>query len=589
MDTPGTSYQSLTAQLAAAQQELSALRVAYGRTQRILNHLPDGVTVQDAAGILVYANAAAAHLAGFPNAAAMLQAPAATLWSGVELHDAAGHPITPGQLPGQRVLLGDQEPPPMTIGVRSGSRETQQWAAMRAMPLRDAHGQVEGVMTICHDVTNRMLRERAVFAATLAAVPDAVVVTDVHGVITDANPVAESLLGQSAQHMLGQPLDQLIRPAMADGDRGDLLRHDRPALAAHLDEGTAIPVELHTSPIHDAQGDRLGAVQIIRAVRGQPADEPRLTEHAEVLTVINQTGQLLAAELDLQTLVQAVTDATTSLIGAEFGSFFYNVRTADGDAYTLYTIAGVPREAFATFPMPRNTKIFSPTFEGTGIVRSDDITQDPRYGQNPPYHGMPPGHLPVRSYLAVPVISRLGEVIGGLFFGHSQTGVFTARSEQLIVGLVSQTAIAMDNARLYAAAQAEIIQRAQAEQHLRLITDTLPVLVAYVTPAHTYHFVNQAYESWFGAPRDRIIGQDLRMMAGEAAYTAIREYVERALAGETVMYERMITLKTGAVRTIQATYIPDQDDQGAVRGFVSLIMDITQRKQDEDALRMHAH
>ena len=68
--------------------------------------------------------------------------------------------------------------------------------------------------------------------------------------------------------------------------------------------------------------------------------------------------------------------------------------------------------------MPRATAVFHPTFMGEGVVRSDDITRDPRYGKNDPHRGMPEGHLPVRSYLAVPVISRSGEVIGGLFFGH---------------------------------------------------------------------------------------------------------------------------------------------------------------------------
>jgi len=119
----------------------------------------------------------------------------------------------------------------------------------------------------------------------------------------------------------------------------------------------------------------------------------------------------------------------------------------------LYVLSGVPREAFSQFPVPRNTRVFDPTFQGEGVVRSDDITKDPRYGQNPPYGGMPPGHLPVVSYLAAPVISRSGEVLGGLFFGHPQRGVFTARHERIVAGLAAQAAVAMDNARLYRQAQ----------------------------------------------------------------------------------------------------------------------------------------
>jgi GAF domain-containing protein len=63
---------------------------------------------------------------------------------------------------------------------------------------------------------------------------------------------------------------------------------------------------------------------------------------------------------------------------------------------------------------------------------------------------MPEGHLPVRSYLAAPVVSHSGEVLGGLFFGHETTGVFTEQHEQIVRGIAGQAAIALDNARLFA-------------------------------------------------------------------------------------------------------------------------------------------
>ena len=135
-------------------------------------------------------------------------------------------------------------------------------------------------------------------------------------------------------------------------------------------------------------------------------------EEARALEVLNRTGIAVAAEHDLEKLVQMVTDAGVELSHAEFGAFFYNVIREDGEAYTLYTLSGAPREAFAKFPMPRNTAIFEPTFRGRGPVRAYDILADARYGKSAPYHGMPKGHLPVRSYLAVPVVSRSGEVAG---------------------------------------------------------------------------------------------------------------------------------------------------------------------------------
>ena len=174
--------------------------------------------------------------------------------------------------------------------------------------------------------------------------------------------------------------------------------------------------------------------------------------HAESET-LNRIGRVLAAELDLERLVQTVTDAGRELCGAEFGAFFYNVTGGSGESYMLYTLSGAPREAFASFPQPRNTPIFEPTFRGAGIVRSDDVTRDPRYGTLPPHHGLPAGHLPVRSYLAAPVVSRSGEVLGGLFLGHPEPGRFTERHERMLGGLAAQAAVAMDNARLYEAAE----------------------------------------------------------------------------------------------------------------------------------------
>jgi signal transduction histidine kinase/DNA-binding response OmpR family regulator len=195
-------------------------------------------------------------------------------------------------------------------------------------------------------------------------------------------------------------------------------------------------------------------LQLARLRRESEAERTRLLkENADVTATLNEVGALVSSDLDRTKTVQAVTDAATELTTAEFGAFFYNLINEAGESYTLYTISGVPREAFSKFPMPRNTDVFEPTFKGIGVVRSPDITQDPRYGRNAPYHGMPPGHLPVRSYLAVPVKGRSGSTIGGLFFGHSEVGRFTAHHERLAVGIASWAAMALENASLYTSVQ----------------------------------------------------------------------------------------------------------------------------------------
>lgn len=124
-----------------------------------------------------------------------------------------------------------------------------------------------------------------------------------------------------------------------------------------------------------------------------------------------------------------------------------------GESMLLYLLSGAQRSDFDGFGHPRATEVFGPTFNGEGVVRSEDITKDPGYGRNAPHKGMPEGHLPVRSYLAVPVTSREGVVIGGLFYAHPEPGVFVEETEALLLGLAGQAAVAIDNARLFEAAQ----------------------------------------------------------------------------------------------------------------------------------------
>lgn len=171
--------------------------------------------------------------------------------------------------------------------------------------------------------------------------------------------------------------------------------------------------------------------------------------HERALEITGEMGARFAADLDLERIVQALTDASTEVAGAQFGAFFYTVTQESGEKLLLYTLSGAPREAFEKFGMPRPTALFGPTFRAEGIVRSDDITKDPRYGTMAPHFGMPKGHLPVVSYLAVPVVARSGESIGGLFFGHSDPGVFTEEHERLVATFAAQAAVAIDNARLY--------------------------------------------------------------------------------------------------------------------------------------------
>jgi PAS domain S-box-containing protein len=304
---------------------------------------------------------------------------------------------------------------------------------------------------------------KAYLAAIVDSAGDAIIAKDLNGIIQSCNAAAERLFGYSSDELVGKPVRILI-PAERQSEEDDILaRLRRGERIEHFEtvrvtkDGRHLDIALAISPVRDDTGRIIGASKIARDITAlKRADAERLRliqEHAAVTETLNNVGAVVASDLDQTKVVQAVTDAATELTTAEFGAFFYNVVDEHGEAYTLYTISGVPRESFSKFPMPRNTEVFEPTFKGTAVVRSADITQDPRYGHNEPYHGMPPGHLPVRSYLAVPVKGRGGDVIGGLFFGHSHVGRFEEQHERIAVGIASWASVALENARLYMGVQ----------------------------------------------------------------------------------------------------------------------------------------
>jgi PAS domain S-box-containing protein len=328
----------------------------------------------------------------------------------------------------------------------------------------------------------------------------------------------------------------------------------------------------------------------LQFARMRHRSDQALREEAHTLETLNRVGAAVAAELDLERAVQVVTDAATELSGAEFGSFFYNVLDDSGGRYMLYTLSGVPREAFSKFPMPRNTALFGATFEGTGIVRCDDVAKDPRYGKNDPHYGMPKGHLPVRSYLAVPVISRSGEVLGGLFFGHRESGVFTERAERFVSGIATQAAIAIDNARAYRAAQTEIAERKRTEAALREsearfrnMADHVPAVVWVTDPTGACTYLSR---SWY-----ELTGQTAQQALGfgwlDVVHPEDREQTHAALMSanvrqEPVRLEYRLRRADGAYAWAIDVGAPRLDEGGEFHGHVGSVLDITERKRIED-------
>src|ERR1051326_15420 len=227
-------------------------------------------------------------------------------------------------------------------------------------------------------------------SALINSADDAIISKTLDSIITSWNKGAERLFGYTAEEAIGKPVTILIPEDHPDEEPSIISRLRRGERIEHYEtvrvrkDGSLVDISLTVSPISADDGTIIGASKIARDITARKRFEAQLREQAEIIETVNRLWQTIAGELDLHKLVQAVTDAATNISDAQFGSFFYNVHDEDGESYMLYALSGVPHEAFAHFPMPRNTDIFGPTFRGEGTVLIADVKKDPRYGKNSP-------------------------------------------------------------------------------------------------------------------------------------------------------------------------------------------------------------
>ncbi|MFD2163969.1 PAS domain S-box protein [Paradesertivirga mongoliensis] len=329
--------------------------------------------------------------------------------------------------------------------------------SLSVSPIKDSQGQVIGASKIVRDLTylKRADERQATLAAIVNTSDDAIISKTLDGIITSWNNAAEKTFGYTEAEVIGKHISLLIPDDRLNEEdviigkvsQGDKIDHFETVRKSK--DGKEIPISLSVSPIKDSKGTVIGASKIARDVSALKRALEESERNAANLKIINTLGKEIAEDLDIEAILQKVTDATTKLTGAAFGAFFYNTYDQDGEAYMLYTLSGAPKEAFEKFGMPRNTAVFHATFSGEGVVRVDDITTDPRYGKSAPHYGMPMGHLPVVSYLAMPVKTNSGEVIGGLFFGHPEAGKFSKEHEDLVAAIASQASVSLANGKLY--------------------------------------------------------------------------------------------------------------------------------------------
>ena len=116
-------------------------------------------------------------------------------------------------------------------------------------------------------------------------------------------------------------------------------------------------------------------------------------------------------------------------------------------------------------------------------------------------------------------------------------------------------------------------------EHLEVLSDTVPALISYVGADGRYRTCNALYSTWFGLPRENIVGHHMEDVLGANAWRIVGPYFERALSGEPSEYEAEVDYRHGGKRWIHARYTPHRDEHGKIVGVVCLVTDISARRE----------
>ncbi len=125
----------------------------------------------------------------------------------------------------------------------------------------------------------------------------------------------------------------------------------------------------------------------------------------------------------------------------------------------------------------------------------------------------------------------------------------------------------------------------ESERWIRVVTDHVPALIAYVGADLTIQFCNKVYEAWYSPEGESLLGRSLAQIHSAELYQRLIPRVREALAGQNVTFEFEESNSRGEQRYMLRSYVPNLDSQGAVVGFFVMIRDITDRRRTALALQ----
>jgi PAS domain S-box-containing protein len=447
-----------------------------------------------------------------------------------------------------------------------------------------------------HQMQRKLEENERWLTATLKSIGDGVITTDTRGCITFMNPVAEVLTGWKREEAIGRNLQEIFHVIdeetrqVALSSITDLLKQgDIASLGSHIllvaRDGTETPIDDSGAPIVDDRGNITGGVLVFHDISERKRAEEILRQRNQELELLNRASHAFISTLDLDRVLATVLEEVRRVLGVvacsawlvdpETGGLVcQQVTDPQGKIVRGWRLA--PGQGLAGWVTQHGESLNVP-----------DVQADSRH-----FKGVDQQTgLRLRSILTVPLRVKQ-EVIGVIQVVDAAVGRFSANHVRLVESLASTAAIAIENASLYE-------ETDQLRAFNQNIVQSMEEGILLTDAGGQITFVNPRGGDLLGYAPEELIGRPMQDFVAPEH----REQVEQEFAltpqgatqdgpsarpgrarGQAGRRETVLLTKMGRRVPVIVSSRPLFDD-GSFTGMLSVITDITERVQMEEALR----
>jgi PAS domain S-box-containing protein len=350
---------------------------------------------------------------------------------------------------------------------------------------------------------------------------------------------------------------------------------------AERPDGTRVWFAPFPTPLFDSGGRLIGGINMLVDITDRKRAEQAVRERQTWLDGQREALEAAVNGADLEDSLGILVRTAIQGVGGDARAGFY---LANEEGTALRHVVGMPADyakAVDGFKVgPDSLACGLATATGKPVLTAD-VRIDPLWQ---PWLWMAE-KFDYRACWSFPIHTAARRFVGTLAIYSRQPREATPRDQELGALLAHTASIIISRHK-----ESEVRQQTEqallhSERHLELVSNSVPALISYVGKDGRYRSCNNAYTTWFGLPREQIIGRPMPEVLGEKAWEVVGPRIEAALRGETVEYEAETHYHSGT-RWIHAVYTPHHAVDGTVEGIVVMVTDVTRRKRVDDRLRL---